>query len=158
MENKKILSAFLIAKKKKKKSKCLLVDEWINKIWSIHTMAPIQSSVLAWRIPWTEEPYRLQFMGPQRVGHNWVTRQYNGASFSSRNTDTHYIMGEPQTYAKWKIPDTNGHILYDSHLYETSKIFTSTETGSWWGAARSFGKEKTLEESLGLQGDPTSPS
>ena len=27
------------------------------------------SSVLAWRIPWTEEPGRLQSMGSQRVGH-----------------------------------------------------------------------------------------
>ena len=29
------------------------------------------SSILAWRIPWTEEPGRLQSMGSQRVGHNW---------------------------------------------------------------------------------------
>jgi len=29
------------------------------------------SSILAWRIPWTEEPRRLQYMGSQRVGHNW---------------------------------------------------------------------------------------
>ena len=28
------------------------------------------SSVLAWRIPWAEEPGGLQFMGPQRVGHD----------------------------------------------------------------------------------------
>ena len=28
------------------------------------------SSILAWRIPWTEEPGRLQFMGSQGVGHN----------------------------------------------------------------------------------------
>ena len=28
------------------------------------------SSILAWRIPWAEEPGRLQFMGLQRVGHN----------------------------------------------------------------------------------------
>ena len=28
------------------------------------------SSTLAWKIPWTEEPGRLQFMGSQRVGHN----------------------------------------------------------------------------------------
>ena len=27
-------------------------------------------SILAWRIPWTEEPGGLQFMGSQRVGHN----------------------------------------------------------------------------------------
>ena len=28
------------------------------------------SSTLAWRIPWTEEPDRLQSIGSQRVGHN----------------------------------------------------------------------------------------
>ena len=28
------------------------------------------SSILAWRIPWTEEPSRLQSMGSQRVGHD----------------------------------------------------------------------------------------
>ena len=35
-------------------------------------MAP-HSSTLAWKIPWTEEPGRLQFMGSLRVGHDWVT-------------------------------------------------------------------------------------
>ena len=32
-------------------------------------LAP-HSSTLAWKIPWTEEPGRLQSMGSQRVGHN----------------------------------------------------------------------------------------
>ena len=31
---------------------------------------PTHSSILAWRIPWTEEPSRLQSMGLQRVGHD----------------------------------------------------------------------------------------
>ena len=31
------------------------------------------SSILVWKIPWIEEPGRLQSMGSQRVGHNWVT-------------------------------------------------------------------------------------
>ena len=31
------------------------------------------SSILAWRIPWTEEPGGLQSMGLQRVSHDWVT-------------------------------------------------------------------------------------
>ena len=35
-------------------------------------MAP-HSSTLAWKIPWTEEPGRLQSMGSLRVGHNWAT-------------------------------------------------------------------------------------
>ena len=33
-----------------------------------------QSSILAWRIPWTEEPDRLQYIGSQ-VGHNLATRE-----------------------------------------------------------------------------------
>ena len=31
------------------------------------------SSILAWRIPWTDKPSRLQSMESQRVGHDWVT-------------------------------------------------------------------------------------
>ena len=35
-------------------------------------MAP-HSSTLAWKVPWAEEPGRLQSMRSLRVGHNWVT-------------------------------------------------------------------------------------
>ena len=35
-------------------------------------MAP-HSSTLAWKIPWTEEPGRLQSMGSLRAGHDWAT-------------------------------------------------------------------------------------
>ena len=35
-------------------------------------MAP-HSSTLAWKIPWMEEPGRLQPMGSLRVGHDWAT-------------------------------------------------------------------------------------
>ena len=31
------------------------------------------SSILAWKIPWTEKPGNLQSMGSQRVGHDWAT-------------------------------------------------------------------------------------
>ena len=34
------------------------------------------SSILAWRIPWTEGPGGLQSMGLQRVGHDWATNTY----------------------------------------------------------------------------------
>ena len=33
------------------------------------------SSILAWKIPWTEEPDGLQSMGSQRVGHDLATKQ-----------------------------------------------------------------------------------
>ena len=32
-------------------------------------------SILAWKIPWSEQPGRLQSMGPQRVGHDRVIKQ-----------------------------------------------------------------------------------
>ena len=39
-------------------------DDPLEKRMAIH------SSILAWRIPWTEEPGRLQSMELQRVGHD----------------------------------------------------------------------------------------
>ena len=33
----------------------------------------IHSSTIVWKIPWTEEPGRLQSVGSQRVGHDWAT-------------------------------------------------------------------------------------
>ena len=35
----------------------------------------IRSSTIVWKIPWTEEPGRIQFMRSQRVGHDLVTKQ-----------------------------------------------------------------------------------
>ena len=41
------------------------------------------SSVLAWRIPWTEEPCGLQSTGSQRVRHNWAANTFTTYSSSS---------------------------------------------------------------------------
>ena len=41
-------------------------------LFNFYVMAP-HSSTLAWKIPWQEEPGRLQSMGSLRVGHDWVT-------------------------------------------------------------------------------------
>ena len=48
-------------------------------IWSLDQEDPLEkgmaahSSILAWKIPWTEDPDGLQSMGSQRVGHNLET-------------------------------------------------------------------------------------
>ena len=47
-----------------------LFSYYLNR--SQKAMAP-HSSTLAWKIPWAEEPGRLQSMGSLRVGHDWVT-------------------------------------------------------------------------------------
>ena len=44
------------------------ISEWLD-IWTEKAMAP-HSSTLAWKIPWLEEPGRLQSMGWHRVGHD----------------------------------------------------------------------------------------
>ena len=47
---------------------CLSQEEPLEKEMATH------SSILVWRIPWTEEPGRLQSMGLQRVGHDLATK------------------------------------------------------------------------------------
>ena len=50
------------------------------------------SSTLAWKIPWTEESGRLQSMGSQRVGHDWVTDLIWCSNYSSeRFTHFHFF-------------------------------------------------------------------
>ena len=44
-------------------------DHWVRKIPLEKEMAT-HFSILAWRIPWTEEPGRLQSKGAQSVRHN----------------------------------------------------------------------------------------
>ena len=48
-------------------------ETWVRSLcWedSLEKGTATHSSILAWRIPWTEEPGRLQSMGLQRVGHD----------------------------------------------------------------------------------------
>ena len=45
------------------------------------------SNTLAWKSPWMEEPGRLQSMGSQRVGHDWVTSLSLSRENSSNSTN-----------------------------------------------------------------------
>ena len=54
-------------------------EMWERQIWSLgwedllEEKMATHSSILAWKIPWTEDPGRLQSTGLQRVGHDWAT-------------------------------------------------------------------------------------
>ena len=51
----------------------VMQETWVRSLgWedSLEEGMATHTSILAWRIPWTEEPGRLQSMGSQRVGHN----------------------------------------------------------------------------------------
>ena len=59
------------------------------------------SSTLAWRIPWTEEPGGLQSMGSLRVGHDWATSLFT--------FHFHALEKEMATHSSvlaWRIPGT----------------------------------------------------
>ena len=49
-----------------------------TRVWSLGWEYPLEkemashSSILAWKISWTEEPGGMQSMGSQRVGHDWA--------------------------------------------------------------------------------------
>ena len=56
-------------------------DTWVGSLSQedpLEEVIATHSSILAWRITWTEEPHGLQFMGSQRFRHDWMT-----------NTETH---------------------------------------------------------------------
>ena len=58
------------------KNLCAVLE---TQIWTLGWGGPLgkgmitHSSILVWRIPWTEEPGGLRSMGPQRVRYDWVT-------------------------------------------------------------------------------------
>ena len=60
------------------------IDPRVGKIPKEQCMA-IHSSIIAWRIPWTEEPGGLWSRGSQRVGHNWATKQQQHDQLSMHN-------------------------------------------------------------------------
>ena len=45
------------------------LKHWVE--FSVEKEMATHSSVLAWRMPWTEKPGRVQSMGSRRVGHDW---------------------------------------------------------------------------------------
>ena len=59
-----------------------------TQVWSLGQEDPLEekmaapSSVLAWRIPWTEEPGGPQSRGSHRVGHDWVCTHAHTNTYS----------------------------------------------------------------------------
>ena len=65
------MHAFLVAQSVK--SLPAMQETWVRSLGQedpLENGMATHSSILAWRIPWTEEPDGLQSMGSQRVGHD----------------------------------------------------------------------------------------
>ena len=59
------------------------------------------SSTLAWKIPWVEEPPRLQSMGSRRVGHDWATSL---SLFTFQFHALEKAMATHSSVLAWRIP------------------------------------------------------
>ena len=129
-------------------------ETWEVWVWSLGWEDPLQdmathSSILAWRIPWTEEPGGLQSMGLQRVWHDWET---NTSSFHF-----HYhlhVLGFPgilpvknppaEVEDMGSIPELgrspgegNGNLL------QSSCLRNPMDKGAWWAAVHVVAKSQT---------------
>ena len=91
------------------------------------------SSMLAWKIPWSEEPGGLQSMGLQRAGHDWVTKhnteqlvvQYC-AVYILRNASTINIFSKKVMYllnlGTWITYYIPIYALLSKNVWNTKKI------------------------------------
>ena len=74
------------------------------------------SSILAWRIPWTEDPSKFQFTGWQRVRHNWVTNTHTHTHTHTHTCYVNYISIKPflkkENYLKTIVSSENFYIFY----------------------------------------------
>ena len=92
-------------------------------------MAP-HSSTLAWKIPWMEEPWRLQSMGLLGVGHDWATSLSLSLS----------CLGEG-----------NGNPL------QCSGLENPWDRGAWWGAVYGVTQSRTRLKRLSSSSSMHSP-
>ena len=78
--------------------------------YSLEKAMATHSSTLAWKIPWTEEPGRLQTMGSWRVGHDWATDLiWSDLSNFTFTFHFHSLEKEMATHSSvlaWRIPRT----------------------------------------------------
>ena len=77
--------------------KCLptMQETWVRSLGqedSLEKEMATHSSIFAWKIPWMENPGRLQAMGSQRVEHDWAT------SLLYMDVSYQYIVLEGHTY------------------------------------------------------------
>ena len=81
----------------------------LSRFVMVKAMAP-HSSTLVWKIPWMEEPGRVQSMGLQRVGHDWAT-ELNWLRWGNNgNRERRYFLGL-QNHCRWWLQPWNWKIL-----------------------------------------------
>ena len=73
-------------------------------------------SILAWRIPWTEEPGGLQSMGSRRVRHNWTT--------NTTNRSLHATKVNRWRLNKWTKMEISIILFFNFHFFISWRLIT----------------------------------
>ena len=105
-----------------------------TRVWSLGWEDPLEegmathSSILAWRIPWTEESVRLWPMVLQRAGHTWST---------CCKELTH--LKRPWCWERWKAGGEGDGRGWDGWMASpTPWTWAWVSSGSWWWTGRAW--------------------
>ena len=115
---------------------------------------PTHSSILAWKIPWTEDPGRLQSMGWQRVRHDWATSLslFFSYSYSVLNCCSFVLRKDNDHISSWKKKsEFHRSWPYDirrKYNWNWRPVSWSIEYHYCWRTLQHYVLEKTLESSL----------
>ena len=115
-------------------------ETWVRSLgWedSLEKGMATHSSILGWRILWTEEPGGLRSMGSQRVGHDWAT-------------ELNWAHGKDSDAGKDKAGEGNdrGWDGWMTSLMRWTWVWLSSE--SWWwtgepGVLQSMGSQSQIQ-------------
>ena len=102
------------------------------------------SSILAWRIPWTEEPGGLQSMVSKRVGHGWAIFRVTlrGFPYSSVGKESTYNAGDRGlSLVSGRSPGEG-----KGNLLQYSCLGNPMDRGAWWATPHGVIKELDMTE------------
>ena len=87
------------------------------------------SSILAWKIPWTKEPGRLQSMGSQK---SWTWQQLNNNDYTARGPVSHSEMGKQVQWIQQKKEKGEGMIQSEKEYLSLGTWKWNTFERRWW--------------------------
>ena len=88
-------------------------------------------STLAWKIPWTEEPGRLQSMGSLRVGHDWI--DLAAAAVAADFNQNNRLSGDANLKIQWASSEKD-----KKHTWKKCKCPMLLTTLFIWGNSSSY--------------------
>ena len=135
---------------------------WETWVWSLGHEDPLEkgmathSSILSWRIPWTEEPGGLPSVGLQRVGYDWVSNTHWIKDRNSGLEMPQTILFHRSAWFHWPslsccnnltfnwVPQTLWNVQHSVHVWVKSLISLTSSSlfSDFWRPQLFLGKER----------------